>query len=75
MIAPELTDFAANLVALANKLDALSARMRQHAQGVILEWTTAENADRLADVLENTAEHVRACRPAVVVGVSDSTVS
>ncbi|HVK22019.1 MAG TPA: hypothetical protein VM677_11720 [Actinokineospora sp.] len=71
----EETDLAANLVALADKLVVLAARCRQHAQGVILEWATTENADRLVDVLGTTAVHVRACRSAGVVSASDSTVS
>ncbi|HVK21244.1 MAG TPA: hypothetical protein VM677_07775 [Actinokineospora sp.] len=67
MTTPEATDLAQNLVALAGKLDALSANARQYALGLIAEWATADTADRLVAVLEATIDHVRANRPSVVV--------
>ncbi|SDI96936.1 hypothetical protein SAMN05192558_104261 [Actinokineospora alba] len=60
MTSPEEADLAANLVCLAVKLDTLAVAARQYARGLILEWTTPENAQALAAALETAAQHVRA---------------
>lgn len=57
-------DLAKNLAALAKVLtDVLVPKMHDYAAGLITEWATPEKADDLAAVLEETARHVRACRP------------
>ncbi|HVK21831.1 MAG TPA: hypothetical protein VM677_10770 [Actinokineospora sp.] len=60
MTTPEQADLAANLVRLADKLDALAEAARRHAEGLILEWTSPDNARALAAALEVTANHVLA---------------
>jgi hypothetical protein len=59
MTTPEQVDLAANLVALARKIEAIPTRLRHHASGLILDWATADQSDALADVLEETARQVR----------------
>lgn len=52
-------DLAANLSRLAAKLDKIAANMRNHASGPVIGWATPENADALADVLDETARQIR----------------
>lgn len=56
-------DLAANMSRLAAKLDKIAANMRNHASGLVIGWATPENADALADVLDETARQVRLNRP------------
>ncbi|MGH3862524.1 hypothetical protein [Actinokineospora sp.] len=65
---PDQVDLAANLVVLARKIDAIPARLRHHASGLIVGWASADQADALADVLEETARQVRLHRTTGVVG-------
>ncbi|MGH3858396.1 hypothetical protein, partial [Actinokineospora sp.] len=61
---PAQVDLAANLAALAKVLtNVLVPKMHDYAAGLITERSTPEKADDLAAVLEETARHVRACRP------------
>lgn len=64
---PEQVDLAANLVALARKIEAVPARLRHHASGLVVGWASPEQADALADVLDETARQVRLHRPTTVV--------
>lgn len=66
---PEQVDLAANLVALARKIDAIAARLRHHASGLVVGWASPDQADALAEVLEETARQVRLHRPTPVVHV------
>ena len=70
MTTPEEADLAQNLIALAGKLDALSANVRLYSLGLIAEWATAETTDQLIAVLEATIDHVRVNRPTVVLEVT-----
>lgn len=64
MTSLEDVDLAKNLSALAKVLtDVLAPKMRDYAAGLITEWSTSDKADDLADVLEETARHVRLNRP------------
>lgn len=61
---PDQVDLAKNLVALAKVLtEVFVPKMRLFAAGLITEWSTAEKADDLADVLEEAARQIRLCRP------------
>ncbi|MGH3862137.1 hypothetical protein [Actinokineospora sp.] len=64
MTSLEQVDLAKNLAALAKVLtDVVVPKMHDYAAGLIIEWSTPEKADDLAAVLEETARHVRACKP------------
>ncbi|MBC6450309.1 hypothetical protein [Actinokineospora xionganensis] len=64
---PEQADLAANLVAPARKMDPIPARLRHHASGLVVGWASADQADALAEVLEETARQVRLHRPTPVL--------
>jgi hypothetical protein len=66
---PEQVDLASALVALANKIEKLPAKLRHHACGLIVGWASTEQADLLAEILEETARQVRLHRPGSVVNV------
>lgn len=66
---PEQVDLAANLVALAAKLDRIPAKLRHYAGGLIVGWASPEQADTLAEVMEETARQVRIHRPTVELNV------
>ncbi|PPK70306.1 hypothetical protein V5P93_000815 [Actinokineospora auranticolor] len=64
---PEQVDTARALVLLAAKLDALPARLRDYASGLIIGWASPEQADALAAALEETARQVRRNKPQFVL--------
>lgn len=64
---PEQVDLAKNLVALAEKIEPLPGKLRTHATGLLVEWASPEQADLLAEVLEEIARQIRLHRPVTVI--------
>ncbi|GAA3060908.1 MULTISPECIES: hypothetical protein [Actinokineospora] len=64
---PEQVDTARAIVLLAAKLDTLPTRLRDYASGLIIGWASPEQADALADALEETARQIRLNRPRFVL--------
>ncbi|GLZ39851.1 hypothetical protein [Actinokineospora sp. NBRC 105648] len=64
---PEQVDTARALVLLAAKFEFLPKRLRDYASGLIIGWASPEQADALADALEETARQVRLNRPQFVL--------
>lgn len=59
MTSAEDTNLAAALSMLANKLDVIAAKSRTHAQGLMIGWAQAVDAEKLADVLDETSRLLR----------------
>jgi hypothetical protein len=63
MTTPEQVDLAASLMLLSTKLTGLATLCRGHAHGLIMCWANADNAESLAEILEETARLVRLNAP------------